>query len=124
MALHATRALLAFGMFLSSLPPVSAHSELRGSMPSAHARLEGAPTEIVLNFKERVQVTTLRLLDPASRVIRLTIDVDLAPSHEKRAVVPADLKPGHYKIDWAAISSDGHPVSGTVPFEVRLPGGR
>jgi methionine-rich copper-binding protein CopC len=88
-------------------------------MPSAHARLEGAPTEIVLNFRERVQVTTLRLLDPASRVIRLSMDGDMAPSYEKRALVPADLKPGHYKIDWAAISSDGHSVSGTVPFEVR-----
>lgn len=116
--------LLVAAILLSSLLAASAHSELRGSIPPAQAILEVAPSEIVLSFRERVQVTTLRLLDATGRVIRLGVDGDLTPSNEERARVPADLKPGQYRIDWAAISSDGHPISGTVPFEVRPPNSR
>lgn len=95
-----------------------AHSELRGSEPRAGAALEAAPAQVVLHFNDFVQVTTLRLLDGEGRIVRLSTDGSLAPAREERAGVPP-IPPGNWRIDWAAISADGHPISGTIPFSVR-----
>jgi methionine-rich copper-binding protein CopC len=100
--------------------PAFAHSELRRSEPAAGAVLDAPPAHVLLVFNERVQVTTLRLLDSAGHRIALQGDGSFAPSPEERAVVPA-LKPGRYRIDWAAISADGHEIAGRIPFEVRNP---
>jgi methionine-rich copper-binding protein CopC len=112
-----TRLVLALALGLAAQPAL-AHSELKRTMPAAGTVLDQPPAEVVLHFNEKVQVTTLRLLDEQGRRIALATDGSFDPGEVERAGVPA-LVPGRYRIDWAAISADGHPISGQVPFTIR-----
>lgn len=99
--------------------PALAHTELRRSDPAAGATLATSPQRVTLSFNERVQVTTLRLKDAGQRVIRLEVEGGFEPAPTKVGRVPTPLGPGRYVIDWAAISADGHPIGGAIPFTVR-----
>lgn len=99
--------------------PAAAHSELRRTSPAANAVLGVSPAEIIVEFNERVQVTTLRLVDSAGRQTRLPTTTLRAAASVERAALTAPLAPGRWQIEWAAISGDGHPISGRVSFEVR-----
>ena len=103
--------------------PALAHSELRRSVPEGGAVLAEPPERVELVFNESVQVTALRLRRaeggaeiplPDRRVIR--------EAREDSARLPP-LGPGDYRIEWRAISADGHPVGGTIHFRV-APQGR
>ena len=101
------------------LPGVAlAHSELRRSLPVPGAVLTAPPERFELHFNERVQVTAFRLfreggaeiLFPGRRAIR----------EAEAEMIPAPpLEPGAYRIEWRAISRDGHPVGGTIRFSIR-----
>lgn len=93
-----------------------AHSELSGSTPPQGARLTAPPAEFQLRFNEAVQVTSLRLLDAAGQPLPLQRAGDAAPAREARATPTAPLPPGALRLEWRAISADGHPVRGTLRF--------
>jgi methionine-rich copper-binding protein CopC len=97
-----------------------AHSELRSSEPAEGARLPAAPREIVLRFNEGVQVTSVTLRDEAGAATRLALGRDTAPRPVERLTVPP-LAPGRWRLEWRAISADGHPVRGTVRFAILPP---
>ena len=100
------------------LPGVAlAHSELRSTSPRDGARLAVAPTRIELAFNEDVQVTALRLFDAAGAEILLPRRRAREPRRGDAVELPA-LAAGGYRVRWAAISADGHPISGTFRFEV------
>lgn len=98
-----------------------AHSELRGSTPAEGARLTDPPSEILLRFNEPVQVTFLRLLDAAGQPIALRRPSDPAPRREERAMPESPIPPGAWRLEWRAISADGHPIRGALRFTVQAP---
>jgi methionine-rich copper-binding protein CopC len=98
-----------------------AHSELRGSTPAEGARLAGPPAEILLRFNEPVQVTFLRLQDAAGQTLPLRRPTDAAPRREERAMPTAPVPAGAFRLEWRAISADGHPIRGTLRFTVEAP---
>ena len=98
-----------------------AHSELRGSSPAEGARLTAPPAEILLRFNEPVQVTFLRLQDVAGQPLPLRRAGDAAPRREERAVPAAPIPPGAWRLEWRAISADGHPIRGTLRFTLEAP---
>lgn len=95
-----------------------AHSELRESRPSDGAVLPAAPAELLLRFNERVQVTALTLSGPGGRLPRLAPATLNAPGEAERLALPP-LAPGAWRLDWAAISADGHPIRGSIRFTIR-----
>jgi len=101
--------------------PAAAHSELRGSAPQDGAILAAAPSEVILRFNEPVQVTTMRLLNAAGETIPLRRDGDPAPSREERATLTTPAPIGALRLEWRAISADGHPIGGTLRFTVHAP---
>jgi len=101
---------------LVAAPAASAHDRLVGSDPQSGAVLTAVPAEAVLTFSSSVQEigTVLEVHDEDGAV------VSEAPTQvEGRDVVvavPADLGAGEYELVYRVTSSDGHPISGEVPF--------
>jgi methionine-rich copper-binding protein CopC len=107
----------ALAAFLALPAHAWAHSELRGSVPGDGARLAAPPAEFVLRFNEQVQLTAVTLRDETGRQTRLVLPRDTTPRAEERLAAPP-LAPGAWRLEWRAISADGHPVRGTVRFTV------
>lgn len=99
--------------------PALAHSELRGSLPANQSVLTEPPKDIQLTFNERVRVTDLRLVDTAGRATRLSNRGGMEPTQSVHAPIQPALADGTYTVEWAAISADGHPVSGRLVFTLR-----
>lgn len=107
---------LAAGLVLGAAPSASAHDRLVGSDPESGAVLEAVPAEAVLTFSSEVQElgTVLELRDAAGEPAG-----GGATSVEGRDVVlpvPPELEGGDYTVVYRVTSSDGHPISGEVPF--------
>lgn len=98
--------------------PASAHDKLISSDPASDQRLAEAPAEVSLTFSADV-------LDMGAAVVVSdatgTEWVSAAPAVDGPTVT-AVLDPGMpdagYEIRWRIVSSDGHPISGVVPFTV------
>lgn len=106
----------AFTVWLAAAP-AAAHSELTSSQPRSGETLSVSPPEAVLAFNEGARVTAIRLLDSDARRLALPGDIVADPAGSARIRLP-DLAPGAYEIEWRAISADGHPIRGKIPFVV------
>jgi methionine-rich copper-binding protein CopC len=113
------RALLAALLLLA--PAAGAHSELRATEPPDGARLMAPPPTLVLRFNEPVRVTSLRLVDTTGALIALRREGDAQAASVARASPEAPLPPGDYRVEWRAISADGHPIRGILRFSVGVP---
>ena len=78
--------------------------------------LAAAPPSVRLSFNEPVQITRLQAVKSDGTVIRADHDWPLADN----AVwaLPAALADGGWLLSYAAISTDSHPISGTIRFVV------
>ena len=103
---------------LASVVPASAHDQLLSSTPAEGERLASAPDEISLSFSADV-------LDVGAEVVVADAEgvdwVGADPLLSAGVVtVPlrAELPAAGYEVRWRVVSSDGHPISGVVPFTV------
>lgn len=94
-----------------------AHSELRRSVPAAGAVLATPPDRVELDFNERVRVTALRLRRAGGAEIALPERRAIREAQRESAALPS-LGPGEYRLEWRAISADGHPIGGIISFTV------
>ncbi|MCA3450848.1 MAG: copper resistance protein CopC/CopD [Rhodobacter sp.] len=110
---------LLFALLLALLPvQVLAHAQLRGSYPSEGAVLAVAPEMLTLEFNEAVSPLVLRLIAPDGRAT----DLDgTAQNDTVSAAPPADLAEGTWLLSWRVVSSDGHPVGGSLTFHIGQP---
>lgn len=107
---------LLISLVLGSAPAV-AHAALVSSDPADGERLEAAPTEVTLEFSERVE-------DPAYLVItapdgsRVKVGkIGVLDKTVSATVAPVDMK-GSFSMSYRVVSSDGHPIEGSTKFEV------
>lgn len=98
--------------------PAHAHDQLVASSPTDGEHLDAAPAEVRLSFNAEplelgttVLVTTVE--DPSTDLAQATV----LDSRDVVAELP-DLLDGHYDVRWRVVSSDGHPISGVIPFSV------
>lgn len=108
-----------------SATPAAAHDQLIGSTPAAGEQLVEAPDRITLTYNSDVmQVGELGGVSAVVRVVdrdgrdwtagqpRIdadTVTIDVAPG------IPGD---DGYLVQWQVVSSDGHPISGVIPFAI------
>lgn len=114
--------ILGLGLALVASPPAGAHAEYYASEPPRGARLDAAPTEVVVTLSEAI--------DPAGSGLDVTDAegnrVDEGETRIENGATPilrASLKPGlgagAYRVSWHALSTvDGHITSGTFGFAV------
>lgn len=106
---------------LFTAAPASAHAHLVESLPQAGAVLAAGPSEVVLTFDQPVQafpgangvvVTGPKSSHWACGRARINGNTLTASMSE---VGP----PGRYQIHYRVLGADGHPITGSVPIDIR-----
>ena len=117
------RFLAAAACVLASAAPPSAfaHAKLQSSDPRAGSTLDTAPKQVRLKFDETLEpaFSKIRLTGPQDNEIPITATaVDKADPTVMTAPLPV-LSSGVYRIQWSAMTHDGHKVKGEVTFKVK-----
>lgn len=115
-------AALVLVILFSGAAPASAHDYIESSDPPAKAELATVPTRISITLSDRPQdmFNTLTVTGPDRR------RYEQGPTKTAAAVVSVAVAPlgpaGVYEIGYRIGSSDGHPVTGAIPFRLVKPG--
>ncbi|MGM0386082.1 MAG: copper resistance CopC family protein [Actinomycetota bacterium] len=97
--------------------PAVAHDQLISSTPEDGGTLTELPTQIVLEFNNELidAAPALLIRDAAgTTVYQATPEVN---ARVATADFP-ELGDGAYRIAWSVVSSDGHRIEGSMPFEM------
>lgn len=100
--------------------PALAHAFLQHAAPGAGAELKAAPTQITLDFSEKLEPTFsgVSVTDAQGR------DMEARPAKIADSNMTVTLKPlaqGRYHVAWHAVSTDSHRTEGSYSFEVETP---
>lgn len=104
----------------SAAAPASAHASLVSSDPAEGAVLADAPDLVTLTFDEPVSVVAdgVNVYDATGA----PLDIDAGARDEVvSADLPDGLDDGTYVVVWRVVSSDGHPIAGSLTFHVGAP---
>lgn len=116
--------LVALVAVFCSISAASAHDELISSDPAAGATVTKSPEKIELDFSGELQ----QLAGAQTSVVALSaedgtkIASEVTTKGKTVTVVPeSKLASGTYKLVYRVVSSDGHPISDSINFTVKLP---
>ena len=115
---------LASGLLLSTL--AQAHPKLLSSTPAEGAD-GAAPGKIELRFSEDLltqfsgaKVVMTEMPGMAHSPMPMKAKVSAGSDPKTMLVTPlSPLPAGTYKVEWRAVSSDTHPITGNVTFKVK-----
>lgn len=115
---------LASGLLLSAL--AQAHPKLLSSTPADGAD-GAAPDKIELHFSENLltrfsgaKLVMTEMPGMAHSPMPMKAKVSAGSDPKSMLVTPlAPLPAGTYKVEWRAVSSDTHPITGNVTFKVK-----
>ena len=106
---------------LSGTGIVYAHPELQSSDPAIGTATATTPKQIRIMFNESIipKFSGLQLRDQTGKPIA-TGKTTADPANKKVMIVPImeQLLPGHYEVEWYAVSDDTHRVKGSYSFSV------
>lgn len=104
-----------------------AHPKLLGSTPEDNATVS-APEKIELHFSENLSkqfsganlmMTSMPGMNHASPM-KMAAKVSGSDDPKTMVITPGQpLMPGVYSIEWRAVSSDTHPITGKISFTVK-----
>ncbi|WP_409319481.1 copper homeostasis periplasmic binding protein CopC [Pseudomonas sp. KCJK9016] len=115
---------LATGLLLSTL--AQAHPKLLSSTPAEGAN-GAAPQKIELHFSEDLmtqfsgaKLVMTEMPGMAHSPMPMKAKVSAGSDPKTMLVTPlAPLPAGTYQVEWRAVSSDTHPITGNVTFKVK-----
>ena len=116
---------IALGFFAAAPASTAfAHAGLDSSAPAANSVLEVAPSEIVLDFDESVEVALaqIELVDGSGTRIQVGTPRGGSDDSIVTAALPT-LSEGLYGVVWRTSSIDGHAVAGSFAFQIGTAGG-
>lgn len=116
--LRVVGALVAAFLVLAPAAPARAHNHLVDSDPARDATLKAPPTNVTLEFLERLNpaYTTIVVTDAEQRRVPTS---DPAVSGARVTVTfTQPLADGTYTVAYRIVSTDGHPVQGSYSFTV------
>lgn len=117
-------AVFSAGMLASLL--AQAHPKLVSSTPAEGAEV-AAPDKIELQFSEKLvtQFSGAKLVMTAMPGMEhppMPVKAAVSGAGDPKTMIitpAAPLTPGSYKVEWRAVSSDTHPITGQVSFKVK-----
>jgi copper resistance protein C len=109
-------ALLALGVALG----VAAHTVVEKTHPATDAPLASSPPKIEIQFKHAMQMTSVVVVGGGAQEAR---KLKFMPATSAALITINDpaLQAGRNEIRWKGLSKDGHVISGTLVYEVKLP---
>lgn len=108
--LVATLVLLA----LAPIPAAMAHAQLLSTEPAENAVLDIAPKAFVLTFNEPVSPLALKLIGPDGGAT----DVEATGGTTVTVRAPTGLARGTHVLSYRVVSTDGHPIGGSLLFSI------
>lgn len=99
--------------------PVAAHAALIGTDPSDGARLDKAPTTVMLEFSEDVATPAYVVVTAPDGSRVKTGSVNALDKTVTATIAPVDIK-GTYSMSYRVVSADGHPVEGSTTFDLTI----
>jgi methionine-rich copper-binding protein CopC len=113
-------AAIVVGCSIAMLAPKAAlaHAVLVSSQPAVNSTVTGPEVAVLLKYNSRVdrEHSTLTLLDPDGRVVKVTIESESSPGLLSAKLT--GLVKGAYVLRWQVLATDGHITRGKVPFRV------
>ena len=107
---------LSFAMSVLLSGIIFAHAMLENSDPADGAVLQAAPKVITLKFAHPTKLTMLKLKGGDKKI---PIKIELVTTASAKFMIPMpSLEKGSYQAKWAALSDDGHAMSGTLSFTI------
>ena len=98
-----------------------AHARLEASDPKAGSVLAAAPKTVRLTFNEALEpsFSKIAVVDAANAAVAVShVDVDKSNPKVMTATLPP-LPAGQYRVQWSAVTGDGHKVKGEFGFSVK-----
>jgi methionine-rich copper-binding protein CopC len=98
-----------------------AHAHLETAQPPAGGTVKTVPTELDLKFSEELDLkfTGLKVTGPDAKEVK-TENAKLGDGDKTFMVsLPSGLGVGTYKVEWHALSRDGHKTHGDYRFTVK-----
>ncbi len=110
-------------IYMATLFPknASAHAFIVNSNPAENEILSKTPTKFYLQFNESIQsgFHSIVVLDSSGKKVPLEKN---RINEENNTILEAKIKEklpnGIYTLQWKAVSADGHPVQGVIPFSI------
>lgn len=115
----ATLMLIAILALLVQATAALAHASLNATEPTDGAMVAVAPQAYSLTFSEPVAPLSLKLIKPDGTSVALERFELL--DRTVRIEPPAGLGNGTHVLSWRVVSTDGHPVGGSVVFSIGEP---
>jgi copper resistance protein C len=110
-------------LVLARAASVSAHALLLESTPAGDTTVT-APSRLVLRFNGRLEtsLSSVMLIGGPRQTRVLLIKNEATPEqHDMLIYTLPPLEPGSYRVEWKALSVDGHITNGVLKFEVAAP---
>jgi methionine-rich copper-binding protein CopC len=115
---------VALGLVLAAFTaasPATAHDELVSSTPASDSALDPAPTEVVLTYSDNILDVGVEVTVTDAGGTDWVSGAPVVDGPDVTTPLESDLPRGAYTVNWRVVSSDGHPISGTLPFSVTTP---
>lgn len=104
-------------LLVAGAGPASAHAALVGSDPADGSTQASAPTTVTLTFNEPIgNPAYLAVTAPDGTKVSVT-DIRAVDQEVTATVADVDQK-GRYSAAYRVVSADGHPVAGTLTYDV------
>lgn len=98
-----------------------AHAHLEAAQPPINGIVKTAPNELDLKFSEELNLkfTGVKVTGPDKKEVKTDGDTLMDGDKTFMVNLPAGLGAGTYKVEWHALSQDGHKTHGDYEFTVK-----
>ena len=101
-----------------SVAPASAHASLQSSNPTENAVLDAAPDEVTLTFNQSVQQNFATVTVVGSDAHDWAASDPVVDGSTVTVGLDGLGAAGEYTIGYRVVSADGHPITGSIPFQL------
>ena len=105
-------------LFGAATGTAQAHDELIDSSPGVDEHLDAAPNQVRLTFSDDILTIGPKVVVADDTDGTWTTGEPVLDGSAVVVTLKDDVPDGRYEIRWRVVSSDGHPITGLIPFTV------